>query len=180
MKRKIFISINIPDRVKKRLIFAVEKWQGLPVKWIRQQNLHVTLFFLGYVAEDNLAKICEKVDESVRDVFMFDLEFDQITLSPNEKDPRLIWLSGNPSKELLLLYEKIEKGLGIFEAYKKTFRPHITLGRIRKEKWKNLEEKPNISEKFHMSVSIESVDVMASDFSDGENEYVVIESSALK
>lgn len=180
MKRKIFISINIPERIKKRLIKTAEKWKDLPVKWVREENLHVTLFFLGYIDDQTMTKTCQLVRETVSGEDIFDLEFDRIELAPDQKDPKMIWLSGNPSEELLALYEKIEKKLGIFTASKKSFRPHITLGRIRKRKWQELETSPEISEKISMGLTVESIDIMASDFQDEEREYVIIESCPLR
>jgi 2'-5' RNA ligase len=180
MKRKIFISINLPNRVKKRLLAATEKWQGLPVKWVKEGNLHVTLFFLGYIENEIVVEICQKLQKTISNEEIFDLPFDQIELAPAKEDPKMIWLSGKPSNELLALHQKIEKVLGIFASAKKSFRPHITLGRIRKSKWEALAEKPEISEKFPLLLSVESIDVMASDFSGDGQEYALIESCELK
>lgn len=180
MKRKIFISINLPDRDKKRLIRATEKWQDLPVKWVREPNLHITLVFLGYVADENVAEICEKIRGAVDDVEIFDLEFETIELGPDAEDPKMIWLSGRADENLRSLHEKIEKALGTYVSSKKSFRPHITLGRIRGRKWEALALKPEIFEKYNLIVSVESVDIMASDFSDGGREYTIIESCPLK
>lgn len=180
MKRKIFISINLPDRDKKRLIRATEKWQGLPVKWVKESNLHITLAFLGHVADENMAEICEKVSEAVKNVEMFDLEFETVELGPDTVNPKMIWLSGQADENLRILHEKIEKALGIFVSSKKSFRPHITLGRIRERKWEALEPKPEIFEKYNLIASVESVDIMASDFGDGGREYTTIQACPLK
>jgi len=180
VKRKIFISINIPEKVKARLEKAIEKWHGLPVKWTKMANLHITLLFLGHVGEEILPEICQKVREASQNEDIFDIEFDKIELFPSPQEPRIVALTGPTSEQLLNLHEKIEKELGIFTAGKKTFRPHITLGRGRKYKWEELEKKPTISEKFPLLITAESVDVMASDFGDGQNEYTIIESCPLK
>lgn len=178
MKRKIFISINLPEKVKKRLVLATEKWQKLPVKWVREANLHVTLFFLGYIDDDTTEQICETLQESLLDQETFDIDFDRIELNSTE-DPRLIWLTGEPNEQLRQLHEKVEKALGIFSSSKKSFRPHVTLGRIRKTKWESLDEKTLVSEKYLLNVPVESVDIMASHFEGGGQEYVVIESCPL-
>lgn len=180
MKQRIFISITIPEKVKKRLIQAREKWQNLPVKWTRENKLHLTLLFLGLVDLQNLPKICETVKDACEKEEAFDLEFASIELAPVPEKPQMIWLIGNPSQELLKLYEKIEKTLGIFVSEKKIFKPHITLGRIRKYKWEALLEKPQIFEKFPAIISANSVDIMASNFGSGESKYVLLESCPLK
>ncbi|HRZ95769.1 MAG TPA: RNA 2',3'-cyclic phosphodiesterase [Candidatus Moranbacteria bacterium] len=180
MKRKIFISINIPNKAKKRLVSAVEKWQDLPVKWTKESNLHITLFFLGYIDDESAAEVCSKVREIAENEDIFDLNMEKIELAPSADDPQMIWLIGEPSEELRKIHEKVEKALGMFKAERKIFRPHITLGRLRKHKWESLKEKPGISEKFQLIVPVESIDVMASDFGDGQNEYSLIESCQLK
>ncbi len=179
MKRKIFISINVPEKIRKRLVLATDKWQDLPIKWVKEPNLHVTLFFLGYLDDETTRKVCETVAETVKNYDIFDINFNEITLAP-EKDPRMVWLIGEPSDTLLKLYEEIEKGLGIFISPKKSFRPHITLGRIRKNKWEDLENAPEIKEKFALSLSIDDIDVMASHFEPSGGEYALIEKCPLK
>lgn len=157
---------------------ATEKWRELPVKWVKEVNLHVTLFFLGYIDDDTTTEICRAVSVAVEKRDIFDLNFDRIELSSLE-DPRLIWLTGEPSQDLLELYESIEKELGIFTAPKKSFRAHITLGRIRKTKWQDTSEKPDVSEEFPLNLSVEAVDIMASDFKNSGQEYTLIESCPL-
>jgi 2'-5' RNA ligase len=180
MKRKIFISINIPEKVKRRLAKAVEKWQELPVKWTKEANLHITLLFLGYVDEETLLEICQKVRDVAEKEDIFDIELDRIELFPSATDPKMVALTGPANDDLLKINEKIEKELNIFTSAKKTFRPHITLGRGRKYKWEALESKPSISENFPLVITAESIDVMASDFGDGNSEYTIIESCPLK
>jgi len=180
MKRKIFISINIPDKVKKRLTKAVEKWADLPVKWTKEANLHITLLFLGYVDEQSLPEICQKVRDAVENEDIFDIEFDRIELFPSPDDPKMVALTGPANTDLLRINEEIEKELNMFTQAKKSFRPHITLGRGRKYKWEALESKPSIQEKYPLVITAESIDVVASDFGDGNSEYTIIESCPLK
>lgn len=179
MKRKIFISINLPDKTKKQLNKASEKWQDLPVRWVKEANLHITLVFLGFVDEESMLDVCQKVRKIAEAEEIFDIEFDSIAFGPTQEDPKMIWVTGEANKKLKSLVEKIEKELGIFFNSKKEFRPHITLGKIRKNKWEELVEKPEINEKFPLLVNAESVDVMASDFEDDNTEYTIIESCPL-
>ncbi len=180
MKRKIFISLDIPEKVRKRLVLTTKKWETLPIKWTRAVNLHFTLVFLGFVEEDDLADICEKIRKFALKNNAFDIEFGQIELFPSVDEPRSVALTGEPSEELKNLINTLEDGLGISSAPKKSFRPHITLGRIRKNPWEALEEKPEISEKFSLHLGVEAVDIMASDFENDEQEYSVIESCPLE
>ena len=178
MKRKIFISINIPKKDKTRLIKAVSQWQDLPVKWVKEPNFHLTLAYLGHVYDSAIPTISEAVKKAVLGKGMFDLHFSEIKLNSPE-DPRIIWLEGEASEELKSLKEDVEKELGIFEAAKKVFVPHITLGRIRKQKWEESQNLPEIKKPLDYIVTVESVDVMASDFENGGEEYTIIDSFQL-
>lgn len=180
MKRKIFISINLVERDKKRLIRAIEEWQDLPVKWVKEVNLHITLAFLGHVMDEKMAEICEKVCATVDNFEIIDLEFKKIELGPDAKNPKTIWLTGGASEELRLLQENIEKALGTYVSSKKSFSPHVTLGRIRKNAWQALEESPLIDKNFPLTVTVEAVEVMASKFEGDGQEYTVIQSCPLK
>jgi len=179
MKRKIFISLNIPERDRKRLARLAEKWHNLPIKWTKEANLHITLAFLGFVLESDLPEICQKVALAARKSTIFDLEFDEISLFPSAEEPRAVALIGRPSEELKTLVNDLEAELGISYAPRKSFRAHVTLGRVRKNKWAGLETEPRILEKFAINLPVDTVDIMASDFDGEEGEYVVLESCPL-
>ncbi|HBP01433.1 MAG: 2'-5' RNA ligase [Candidatus Moranbacteria bacterium GW2011_GWE1_49_15] len=178
-KRKIFIEIEVPNQVKKRLVERTEKWQTLPVKWTRQENLHITLLFLGYVDESVIPDICLKVSEAASRIEPFDIYFDKIEIGPNTQKPQMVWFAGEASEELKNLYEAVEKELDIFQTGKKEFRPHVTLGRIRKAKWESLKDKPEIDEQFKVAMSVDNILVMESKGEEGGQEYHVIESCPL-
>lgn len=180
MKSKIFISVSIPEKFKKRLFRSVEKWRELPVKWVKQENLHITLKYLGFVDNDAIPEICQKVALAAQKSQIFDLAMDKIEFFPSPDEPKMIALTGPENENLRDLVNQIEESLDLSYAPKKTFRPHATLGRIRKMKWGALAEAPEINEKFSMNLSVESADIMASNFDSDGNVYSVIESCPLK
>lgn len=176
-KRKIFIEINVPTQMRKRLVQLVSKWQELPVKWLKPESLHITVSFIGYVDESMIPEICDKVTEAVNEFESFELDFSSIELGPNLEDPKTIWLTGEPNVELGMLNEQIERALGMRPNAHKEFRPHITLGRIRKHKWDELKTKPEIFEKMRLTMTVDSVTVMES--KGGGVEYSVLEECPL-
>jgi 2'-5' RNA ligase len=176
-KKKIFIEINVPSQLKKRLAQRIAPWQDLPIKWLKEESLHITAAFVGYVDESVLPEICEKVSSAVENFESFELDFDSIELGPDSRDPKMVWLTGKPSVELGMLNEAILRALGMQAQSHKEFRPHVTLGRIRKLKWDELVQKPIISEKLHIAMSVDSVLVMES--KGGGAEYVSLEECPL-
>lgn len=180
MKRKVFININIPNSVKRRLARSMEAFSNLPVKWTKEQNLHVSFMSIGYVLDEAVLDICEKVREASVDIEIVDIEFDEILVGPNIDDPRAIWLSGKSSPEFLRAYEKIEEALGFISIKKKSFKPHIVLGKIRKHLWDELDEnQKKVKKHMPLIVSMENLDVMASEFEEAGVEFSIIESCPL-
>ena len=59
MKKRIFIAINLSEKVKKRLKEYREQYDGLPVRWTKTSSLHLTLVFIGYVDEEQMLEACK-------------------------------------------------------------------------------------------------------------------------
>lgn len=180
MQRRIFIAIEIPEPVKKRLMQKTEKWVDLPVRWGRIENLHITLAFLGYIDDEKIPGICNSVNNAVKDLEPFEISLNGIIIGPSENQPRMIWAAGEKSEELKTLVEKMEKSLGVFRREKKNFSPHITLGRIMKENWAKLPEKPEINEKINFVIPVDKVEILESVFEEGKRKYLLLESCFLK
>ncbi len=161
-KKKIYIEIQIPDPVKRRLAKKIEMWGDLPIKWNKEDSLHLTVSFVGYVDESVIPEICAKVSEAVENIESFDLELTKIVLSPDINDPRMVILSGEVSNELGNLHGAVQDALGMKTQQYKQFRPNLMLGKIRKEKWDQLAEKPVFDEKVHIIVPVDYVSVMES------------------
>lgn len=180
MKHRIFIGISVPKQVKKMLVQKTEKWQELPVKWTKPEGYHITLSFLGFIDDSMLTEVCTKVNEITKNFEAFDFSLNRIELGPDKENPKMIWAAGEPNEELRKLQEEIEKSLDIFKAEKKEFRPHLTLGRIRKNKWDELKEKPEIQEKMNYIIPVETVEIFETRIDRVEGEYYIFESCPLK
>jgi len=167
----------VPGNLRRRLAQKIAEWSELPIKWMKEENFHITVAFVGYVDESMLPEICQKVRESVENFEAFDLEFDRIELGPDPNDPKMVQLTGEPNVELGMLNEQVERALGMRPEAHKEFRPHITLGRIRKLKWDELAEKPEISEKLNVSMTVDILSIMES--KGGGAEYVSLEECPL-
>ncbi len=190
MKRRIFIAINLPEDVKNKLAACRNEWADLPVRFTKKDSLHLTIVFIGYVADEEMLDICQKVRGVAKENYPFSLRFSRICLGPPGKPPRLIWLEGEKNERLSRLKRKLEKvvfskenelGDSVDEGGgDKKFLPHITLARIRQMEWKSLsEEEPVIDQKISLDVPIGSIEVMESCLMRGGAEYIVLESAEL-
>jgi len=198
-RRRIFIAINLPDDIKKKLAGYKERWPELPIKWTKQNNIHITLAFLGYVMDEELIDICKNVKETASKYPSFFINLFKICYGPADKKPhsetssltgrpaisgnrppRMVWVVGEKSKEFASLKEDLDKSLIISE--KRQFSPHITLGRIRKWEWQRIEpeERPAVDEDINLSFSVDSIEVMESILKKRGPEYIILESYDLR
>ncbi|MFH1671599.1 MAG: RNA 2',3'-cyclic phosphodiesterase [Candidatus Portnoybacteria bacterium] len=184
MKRRIFVAVNLPEAVKNKLSGYGEKWPELPAKWTKKDNLHITLAFLGYVAEDDLMAVLKEVKNITSEIQPFSITLNQVIYAPPGKSPpRMIWAEGKES----ILLGKLQKELGeaLLNVNPKGLRPyspHITLARIKPWQFKTMEpeERPEIKEEINISFDVESIEVMESCLKRGGPDYAVLESFSLK
>ena len=66
MRRRVFIAINLPENIKKELSDYQFKWLELPASWVKKENLHITLSFLGYLIDEELLEVLKTSEENKR------------------------------------------------------------------------------------------------------------------
>ena len=156
--RRLFVGIPLSAPLRKRLTQEMQTWPKEAVIRTTEENLHVTLFFLGFIQEEHVGKICARIGEVCKDIESFELVFTGMQFVENEAAPKMIWLTGEVNDALRILLEKIEKAFSAFVTERKSYRPHITLAKIKKSQWLKLAEKPKLKEKFSV---VEPVDTIA-------------------
>src|SRR3990167_8148344 len=103
-RHRVFIAINLPGDVKKYLASSEQKFSGLRAKWTPQENLHVTLVFLGDLTNEELGEVCVIAKEVAAGNAGFEMNFSNVGYGPDEKiPPRFIWAMGEKNKELSVL-----------------------------------------------------------------------------
>jgi 2'-5' RNA ligase len=188
MRHRIFISINLPEKIKERLIYFKEKFSELPARWTKKENLHITLAFLGYVKDEDIPKIVEITKNVASQHEPFSIRIVKIAYGPPRvSPPRMVWAIGEKNENLWKLQENLKKSLmemkipQLEEEEGRGFIPHITLARIRKWEFKQMdpEERPEINEDVDFSFEVKSIEIMESHLKRGGAEYTVLESLPL-
>lgn len=191
MKRRLFIAINLPENVKKKLVEYREKWYNLNpelIRWVNKFNLHITLVFIGYVSDDEMYNICNIVKETAKKHEPFFIRMERIIIGPaydkssagKPSIPRMFWVEGEKSEELAKLQTDLENAIAGEDYIKKEIRPykpHITLARFRSLLLKSLPEE--INEPFKFEIPVETIEVMESSLKRTGAEYSVLESVEL-
>ncbi len=134
---RCFIAIELTEEVKRGLktIQAQLKSGGqFPVKWADPYGIHLTLKFLGNVAEDRLGEITAAMEEASHGVSPFQLEVKELGVFPNPRRVQVAWVGvGGEVEKLGTLQQRLESGLeGLgFAPENRRFTPHLTLARVR-------------------------------------------------
>ena len=131
---RVFLAIEIPENVKDRLVEVQERLRPrlAGVRWERREKLHLTLVFLGEIAEARLEELKETVKECLKGARGFDLSLKGVGFFPSPRRPRVVWIGIEEEFKIGELAERLEKALeeAGFEFDKKPFHPHVTIGRV--------------------------------------------------
>ena len=133
---RAFIAIDLPESVKPFLSEAQKalKQYGFRVKWIRPQNIHLTLKFLGDTATADINKIAEAMRLAASECPGLSLAAKGIGVFPNVRRPRVIWAGLDGQLEALAdLQRALEAQLADlgFTRDSRPFKSHLTLGRVK-------------------------------------------------
>ncbi len=133
---RLFIAIDIDEDIKKRIGEMVEKLRTFAkdAKWVRSENLHLTLKFLGEVKDGvRVERIKRVLHEIATRTIPFSIHLSGTGFFPDEKRPRVFWIGVKESDELLRLFMEIDKELSSigFSPEKRDFSGHITIARFR-------------------------------------------------
>lgn len=136
---RAFIAVELDSQIKEELSRIQEslKTSQADVKWISPDNLHITLKFLGQIANEKIEKINRILNNSLCDLPCFPLTIKTLGAFPKINYPRVIWVGAtSPQNELKSLAGLVETKLVSlkFPKEKRDFESHITLGRLRSAK----------------------------------------------
>jgi len=135
---RIFISIELPDEIKKNLdkLMAKLKETEAAVKWVKAENLHLTLKFLGWVEDKQLDNLIKLTKEAVSGFESFKISFENLGTFPSGENPKIIWVGTDKGgQELCKLAKNLEQTLAAagYSKESREFRSHITIGRVKKK-----------------------------------------------
>lgn len=152
---RTFIAIELPKEIRENLTQLQERLKALSldVKWVSQENIHLTLKFIGESDEKKVDRTKEILEEVARENTCFTATLSSICVFPDVKFPRIIWVGIGQGDEKIKaivknLEDKIAK-LGIPKE-ERPFLSHITIGRIKSPKNKDrlIQEIENLGQEF--------------------------------
>lgn len=132
---RVFIAVD-PDAHSQPQLRDVQRHLKLKhssncIKWIKEDNFHLTIRFLGKTSITLLDDLCQLLRSVTERTTAFSLILKKIMVFPTSH-PKVIAVGAQLTAELANLVHEIEQKIQLlgFEPEHRPFLPHITLGRI--------------------------------------------------
>ncbi len=132
---RTFVAVFPPPEVREALFSAA---RDLPAskafRLIGPEKLHLTLKFLGEVAEDDLRRVTQALELLPAHHEPFDVSTSGFGAFPSERRARILWAGvGEGSESLRAVSKSVEDLLepAGFGREERPYVPHLTLGRAR-------------------------------------------------
>ena len=149
---RIFIAIELPTEIRRRITEHIDQlrsaFPGVRASWSREDNLHLTLKFLGDISTTRIPPLSESCGEAIKRLAPFDLSVKGCGTFPPHGKPKVLWIgiedanaSSPPSETsaspagvpLLSLHAAIEARCAAagFPREPRPYHPHLTIARLR-------------------------------------------------
>lgn len=135
---RTFIALELPDEIRAAIAEYMQPLRNLPgrVGWVKPDNIHLTLKFLGDTPGEKIDDISGALKEVARDIGSISAKISGSGVFPNERRPRVLWIGiEEQTSALQKLAVAIDNRMHAY-GFKKEgrgFSPHLTIGRVREE-----------------------------------------------
>jgi 2'-5' RNA ligase len=135
---RLFIGIELDGQVRDTAAAIAESLRiqlgrDIDARWIPAANLHITLWFIGEVADDRVDALLRAIDLPFEEA-SFDIDVAGLGAFPKSGAPRVIWigvLSG--AERLVRLHAELAARLRPFgiEPERRGYSAHLTIARVK-------------------------------------------------
>ncbi|MDA3812381.1 MAG: RNA 2',3'-cyclic phosphodiesterase [Spirochaetaceae bacterium] len=154
MIHRLFIAIDPPDSIRSSIHSICGGMKK--VKWVTEDQIHLTIRFIGDIDELVFKNICQGL--STLKPISFLLKVQDLGHFPLRGNPKVLWAGVEENRELVKLYKSVNSVVEScrLEPEHRKFSPHITLGRIKGESVETIAEYL----RFHSKFKTPSFDVL--------------------
>lgn len=108
------------------------------MKWVRPENIHLSLKFLGDVDESREAELVAALKQAAgkrHEPRPLTLQITGFGVFPDYRRPQVLWAGVTPEPNLEFLQHGVEQAFGPlgFPTEARAFRPHVTVGRAARD-----------------------------------------------
>jgi 2'-5' RNA ligase len=138
---RAFVAVQFSSELRRRLADAIAQLPRFApdrsVQWVKADNIHLTLKFLGDVPVNDAAKIGHALTKGVRSIAPFEFTASDLGCFPDMRRPRVVWagIEDDGAQKMMTLQSAVEAALNPlgYPPEDRPFSLHITLGRVRRE-----------------------------------------------
>ncbi len=138
---RAFFAVPLPETLQDLVQKTIEPYAGLPFKWVKPENWHLTITFLGEVPKEAILALCEPMATLLAKQQPFVVCTSSIDYFPSRRKARVLAILFENCAALQALAQNMvalckEQGLAPDE---KPFYPHVTLARFKLKKAPDLD-----------------------------------------
>lgn len=184
---RVFCAIELPGPVIEKICAHTTRLRAAapysPASWSRPENVHLTLKFIGEIAQDRVADLSEAAAAAVAGFSPFEIVIKDTGSFPKHGTPRVFWIGiDDYSGKLTQLQAKLEDECQQFGFAKEArgFNPHLTIARGRKPQGARALAAAHKEMGFASAeVSVNELSVIRSELSSKGSNYTTISQHAL-
>lgn len=135
---RLFIAIELPAEIRHGIKEHIDRLRAeLPevrASWVREQNLHLTLKFLGDTPLERVERLSRAVQAAASGMTQFEIDIRDSGSFPPRGTPSVLWVGiEDPSSNLNKLHDALENECerAGFARDARSFHPHFTIARLR-------------------------------------------------
>ncbi len=140
--KRLFVAVKIvPDENFLKSYRALRHALQLEkISWVKPENFHLTLKFLGKTREEKLPDIRKALQEAAEQTGPFTMKMTGTGIFGSAYKPRVLWFGMEKKPAMSQLGENVLNVLDKagFPRDRQNFVPHLTIGRINKIEHKKL------------------------------------------
>jgi len=138
-KMRIFVAVDVPDEIKGVISTAFEGLKsGVEgVRWVKPENIHLTVKFIGDYEERKLDRLVDEVRKAALRSPRFTALLGGCGAFSSPRKARVIWVDMREGGEgAAVVARKVDSRLGKIGVKRENrpFRAHLTLGRLKRPK----------------------------------------------
>ena len=133
---RLFIAVDVTEEVRTAVAAKAARLReaNCDVGWVKPENFHLTLKFLGETPDGKLDDIKAALDLVALSRAAFELELRGMGCFPERGAPRVVWVGAGAGRDALKTVARDVEGamedLGV-PREQREFAAHLTIGRVR-------------------------------------------------
>lgn len=136
---RVFLAIPVEKDLQGYILQTVKHLypNNTFIRWIKEDNYHITLHYLGSVSADQLQLIVERITPIIQSFSSFSLKLEIVSGFPSSHKPRALAVLVKLSFLLKNLYEETKQVIteaGIILP-PRTYTPHLSVARVKAGGW---------------------------------------------